>query len=299
MRLLGGTRYRAFSPSDTCPDNNLVTSRGVRFVDFEWGCFRDIVLDAAYFRVPFPACEASFALPPGLAAALLDAWRTEIAGVWPELDEPERLDAPPARRAAVVGLAVHLVAAAAAAPAGRDQHDRARRRAVAPDQHRAVALLARSWPRRRPAPGGATADSGRGRRGPAQAVPRRARGAGGLPGPALGGLSLGQARRTAARPGRALRRARSRPASIRAMSARVQAGQTKVTRAVRRVPAAPREPAGVVRGARDGRSRGHGGRRSHGSGVGRPGPPGWRITDAATRTRCLSVCRIRGSSASR
>jgi hypothetical protein len=29
-RLLGGTRYRAFSPSDTCPDNNLVTSRGVR-----------------------------------------------------------------------------------------------------------------------------------------------------------------------------------------------------------------------------------------------------------------------------
>jgi hypothetical protein len=91
VRLLGGTRYRAFSPSDTCPDNNLVTSRGVRFVDFEWGCFRDIVLDAAYFRVPFPACEASFALPPKLAAALVEAWRTEIAGVWPELDEPERL----------------------------------------------------------------------------------------------------------------------------------------------------------------------------------------------------------------
>jgi hypothetical protein len=63
-RLLGGTRYRAFSPSDTCPDNNLVTSRGVRFFDFEWGCFRDVVLDAAYFRVPFPGCEATFALPP-------------------------------------------------------------------------------------------------------------------------------------------------------------------------------------------------------------------------------------------
>jgi hypothetical protein len=91
VRLLGGTRYRAFSPSDTCPDNNLVTSRGVRFVDFEWGCFRDIVLDAAYFRVPFPACEASFALPPKLAAAMLEVWRAEIAGVWPELDEPDRL----------------------------------------------------------------------------------------------------------------------------------------------------------------------------------------------------------------
>ena len=91
-RLLGGTRYRAFSPSDTCPDNNLVTSRGVRFVDFEWGCFRDVALDAAYFRVPFPGCEASFALPPGMAEAMLEAWRDEIAAVWPDLDEPERLE---------------------------------------------------------------------------------------------------------------------------------------------------------------------------------------------------------------
>jgi hypothetical protein len=91
-RLLGGTRYRAFSPSDTCPDNNLVTSRGVRFVDFEWGCFRDVALDAAYFRVPFPGCEASFALPPGLADTMLEAWRNEIAAVWPDLDEPERLE---------------------------------------------------------------------------------------------------------------------------------------------------------------------------------------------------------------
>src|SRR3954454_492509 len=90
-RLLGGTRYRAFSPSDTCPDNNLVTSRGVRFVDFEWGCFRDIVLDAAYCRVPFPACEASFALPPKLAAAMVEVWRAEVVGMWPELDEPDRL----------------------------------------------------------------------------------------------------------------------------------------------------------------------------------------------------------------
>ncbi|MHA6782490.1 hypothetical protein ACVGOW_16095 [Pseudonocardia saturnea] len=92
-RLLGGTRYRAFSPSDTCPDNNLVTSRGVRFVDFEGGCFRDVVLDAAYFRVPFPACEASFALPDGMPAVMLEAWRNEIAGMWPDLDDPALLEA--------------------------------------------------------------------------------------------------------------------------------------------------------------------------------------------------------------
>jgi hypothetical protein len=91
-RLLGGTRYRAFSPSDTCPDNNLVTSRGVRFVDFEWGCFRDVALDAAYFRIPFPGCDASFALPPGTAETMLEAWRNEIAAVWPDLDDPELLE---------------------------------------------------------------------------------------------------------------------------------------------------------------------------------------------------------------
>lgn len=91
-RLLGGTRYRAFSPSDTCPDNNLVTSRGVRFVDFEGGCFRDVALDAAYFRVPFPGCEASFALPRGMAGTMLEAWRNEISSVWPDLDDPDRLD---------------------------------------------------------------------------------------------------------------------------------------------------------------------------------------------------------------
>lgn len=91
VRLLGGTGFRAFSPSDTCPDNNLVTSRGVRFVDFEWGCFRDVVLDAAYVRVPFPGCAASFALPGGMSELMLDAWRAEVAPVWPELDDPDLL----------------------------------------------------------------------------------------------------------------------------------------------------------------------------------------------------------------
>lgn len=90
--LLGGTRYRAFSPSDTCPENHLVTGDGVRFVDFEGGCFRDVALDAAHFRVPFPGCESSFALPDGVGAAMLEAWRNEIAGVWPDLDDAALLE---------------------------------------------------------------------------------------------------------------------------------------------------------------------------------------------------------------
>lgn len=91
VRLLGGTRYRAFSPSDACPDNNLVTSKGVRFVDFEGGCFRDVVLDAAYALVPFPGCASSFALPAGMSEAMIAAWRAEIVGVWPDLDDHARL----------------------------------------------------------------------------------------------------------------------------------------------------------------------------------------------------------------
>ncbi|MDQ4115505.1 MAG: hypothetical protein M3235_00925 [Actinomycetota bacterium] len=91
-RLLGGTRFRAFSTADTCPDNNLVTSLGVRFVDFERGCFRDVALDAAYFRVPFPACPTSFALPDGMSAQMLGVWRSEVAGVWPELDDVDVLE---------------------------------------------------------------------------------------------------------------------------------------------------------------------------------------------------------------
>lgn len=91
VRLLGGTAFRAFSPSDTCPDNNLVTSRGVRFVDFEGGCFRDVMLDAAYVRVPFPGCASSYALPPSVSERMLEAWLSEVSPVWPELDDPEVL----------------------------------------------------------------------------------------------------------------------------------------------------------------------------------------------------------------
>ena len=90
-RLLGGPGYRAFSPSDLCPDNNLVTNRGVRFLDFEWGCIRDVTLDVAYLRVPFPSCWCVFALPGGMADAMLAAWRAEIADVWPALTDDEIL----------------------------------------------------------------------------------------------------------------------------------------------------------------------------------------------------------------
>ncbi|HEY8371312.1 MAG TPA: hypothetical protein VIL00_01075 [Pseudonocardiaceae bacterium] len=95
--LLGNTRFRAFSPSEVCAENCLVTSRGVRFLDFEWGCVRDVALDAACFWVPFPSCWSSFAFPPGMAEAMLAAWQAEITSAWPELTdevlEPRLMDA--------------------------------------------------------------------------------------------------------------------------------------------------------------------------------------------------------------
>jgi hypothetical protein len=85
--LLETGRHRAFSPSDSCPDNNLITSRGVRFLDFEGGCVRNAILDAAYLRVPFPSCWCPFALPAGMTDAMLAGWRAEVRVVWPDLDD--------------------------------------------------------------------------------------------------------------------------------------------------------------------------------------------------------------------
>ncbi|GAA4618514.1 hypothetical protein GCM10023108_39680 [Saccharopolyspora hordei] len=85
--MLGSSRYRAFSPSDICPDNSLVTGSGVRFLDFEWGCVRDVAMDAAYLQYPFPSSWCSYALPDNLAESMLSTWRSEIAEVWPELDD--------------------------------------------------------------------------------------------------------------------------------------------------------------------------------------------------------------------
>ncbi len=90
-QLLGPTKYRSFSPSDVCPDNSLVTGNGVRFLDFEWGCVRDIALDAAYLQFPFPSSWCSYAMPENLAESMLATWRSEIVEVWPDLDDDEVL----------------------------------------------------------------------------------------------------------------------------------------------------------------------------------------------------------------
>ncbi|WP_408607169.1 hypothetical protein [Actinokineospora bangkokensis] len=98
LALLDTGRHRAFSPSDSCPDNNLITNRGVRFLDFEGGCVRNMMFDAAYLTVPFPSCWCAYTLPRGMTEAMLAAWRAEVRVMWPDLDDdavllPKLLDA--------------------------------------------------------------------------------------------------------------------------------------------------------------------------------------------------------------
>lgn len=89
--LFDGGRHRAFSPSDLCPDNIIVNDEGVRFLDYEWGGFRDATLDIAYALISFPGCLCSFELSTERTLAMIDAWRAEVVGMWPQLGDDRTL----------------------------------------------------------------------------------------------------------------------------------------------------------------------------------------------------------------
>ncbi|MFF0544296.1 phosphotransferase family protein [Nocardia thailandica] len=84
-RLFTGGRHRAFSPSDLCPDNVILNDDGARFLDYEWGGFRDATLDIAYALVSFPGCLCDFELSRARAREMVEAWRSAVVGVWPSL----------------------------------------------------------------------------------------------------------------------------------------------------------------------------------------------------------------------
>lgn len=84
-RLFAHGAFRAFSPSDLCPDNIIVNDEGVRFLDYEWGGFRDATLDITYALASFPGCLCHFDLSAARAQAMIDAWRSEVVGIWPHL----------------------------------------------------------------------------------------------------------------------------------------------------------------------------------------------------------------------
>ncbi|WP_206788771.1 phosphotransferase [Amycolatopsis sp. MtRt-6] len=83
--------FRAFSPVELSPDNNLVTGQGVRFLDFEHGRVRSALVDAAHLRLPFASWPDALALPAGMSEAMIAAWRAEVVGVWPAFADDEVL----------------------------------------------------------------------------------------------------------------------------------------------------------------------------------------------------------------
>ncbi|MBM7414715.1 MULTISPECIES: kinase [Nocardiaceae] len=92
-KLFGSGGHRAFSPSDLCPDNIIVNDEGVRFLDYEWGGFRDATLDVAYTLLSYPGCLCRLDLTPERAEAMVDAWRAEVVGIWPHLADDDVLHA--------------------------------------------------------------------------------------------------------------------------------------------------------------------------------------------------------------
>ncbi|MGK3203704.1 phosphotransferase [Amycolatopsis sp. MEPSY49] len=83
--------FRAFSPVELSPDNNLVTGESVRFLDFEYGCVRSALVDAAHLRLPFASWPDALALPAGMSEAMIAAWRAEVVGVWPAFADDDVL----------------------------------------------------------------------------------------------------------------------------------------------------------------------------------------------------------------
>jgi len=82
-------RYEVFSPGDICPDNNLLTDDGVRFVDFESAEYHCAFLDAAYLRMPFSTCWCVFRLPDQLARSAEASYRELIRRIFPDLAREE------------------------------------------------------------------------------------------------------------------------------------------------------------------------------------------------------------------
>ena len=74
-----------FSPGDICPDNNLLTADGVRFIDYESAEFHSAFLDAAYLRMPFSTCWCVFRLPDGLRRSAEAVYRDLVSQIHPDL----------------------------------------------------------------------------------------------------------------------------------------------------------------------------------------------------------------------
>ncbi|QNH96065.1 phosphotransferase [Corynebacterium anserum] len=82
--------FRSFTPFDLTPDNIMLTKQVV-FLDYEWASFRDIAFDVASVIVGFPQDHSTPALTEEECTEFLSAWSAEVSHVWPETRDFDRV----------------------------------------------------------------------------------------------------------------------------------------------------------------------------------------------------------------
>ncbi|MFP7364742.1 phosphotransferase [Corynebacterium callunae] len=90
-RLISG-RHRAFTPFDLSPDNIIVAER-THFLDYEVAGFRDATFDLASVIAGFPQYIFTHPITDDEADELIDSWVQEVRGIWPNVNNEERLQA--------------------------------------------------------------------------------------------------------------------------------------------------------------------------------------------------------------
>ena len=106
-RLLRGG-MRAFTPFDLTPDNVIQTGNSFHFLDYEWAGFRDVTFDVAFVVARFPVFLAAQPFNAEATEAFIDAWVSEVRGIWPSVEHPDTLQA--RITAGLIGWAMSSVA---------------------------------------------------------------------------------------------------------------------------------------------------------------------------------------------
>lgn len=81
------THRQVLGPGDACPDNALLTERGVRLLDLEGAGVRHLAYEAAYVAEPFSTCWCVFTPPKGLTDAATGAFTAAAGEQLPGLQE--------------------------------------------------------------------------------------------------------------------------------------------------------------------------------------------------------------------
>ncbi|MFE7622956.1 phosphotransferase family protein [Streptomyces sp. NPDC057509] len=81
LERLDPSGHHALLHGDPCPGNDLRTSDGVRFVDFERASLGNGLLELAYFRIGFPTCWCAMSVPTVPLAEVEDIYRSTWRGL--------------------------------------------------------------------------------------------------------------------------------------------------------------------------------------------------------------------------